>query len=53
MWYDEVRSSDTEEPDRPQHDRPAERVIAQQYSSSSFVLLRRHSRKEKLVPALT
>jgi hypothetical protein len=35
------------EPDRPQHDRSAARVIAQQYSSSTFVSLCFHSRKEK------
>jgi hypothetical protein len=35
------------EPDRPQHDRSAACVIAQQYSSSTFVSLCFHSRKEK------
>jgi hypothetical protein len=34
-------------PDRPQHDRPATFVIAQQYSSATFVSMRFHSRKEK------
>jgi hypothetical protein len=53
MWCDKVRSPNPEEPDRPKHDRPAKRVIAQQYSYAIFVLVRRHSRKEKLVPALT
>ena len=32
-----------------QHDRPAACVIAQQYSSAIFVLLRFHSRKKKKV----
>ena len=39
--------SKTLEPDRPQHDRPAACVIAQQYSSVTLVLLRCHSRKEQ------
>jgi hypothetical protein len=39
-------NSSTREPDRPQHDRPAARVIAQQYSSSTVVSLRFLSRKE-------
>ena len=38
--------SSTMEPDRPQHDRPAACVIAQQYSSSTFVSFRFHFRKE-------
>jgi hypothetical protein len=41
-------NSITLEPDRPQHDRPADCVIAQHYSSDTFVLLRFYSRKEKL-----
>ena len=32
--------------DRPQHDRPAACVIAQQYSSATFYSLRFHSHKE-------
>jgi hypothetical protein len=39
--------SKTLEPDRLQHDRPAACVIAQQYSSATFVSLRFHSRREK------
>jgi hypothetical protein len=35
-------------PDRPQHDRQVACVIAQHYSSGTFVSLRFHSRKEKL-----
>jgi hypothetical protein len=34
-------------PDRAQHDRPAVYVIAQQYSSATFVSLRFHSRLQK------
>jgi len=34
-------------PDRPQNDRPAACVIAQQYSSAKFVSLRLHSHMEK------
>jgi hypothetical protein len=41
-------SSSTLEPDRPQHDRPAAYVIAQQYSSATFVSLCFHSRKGKI-----
>jgi hypothetical protein len=33
--------------DRPQHDRPAACVIAQQYSFATFVSMCFHSRKEK------
>ena len=40
-------NSNTLELDRPQHDRPSACVIAQQYSSVTLVLLRRHSRKEQ------
>jgi hypothetical protein len=40
------RDPSTLEPDRPQHDRPAASVIAQQYSSATFVSLRSHSWKE-------
>jgi len=36
-------------PDRPQYDRPAACVIAQQYSSATFVSLRFHYRKKKFV----
>ena len=32
---------------KPQHDRPTAIVIAQHYSSATFVLLRFHSLKEK------
>jgi hypothetical protein len=39
--------SNTPENDRPQHDRPAACVIAQQYSCVTFVSLPFHSRKEK------
>jgi hypothetical protein len=35
------------ERDRPQYDRTAAYVIAQQYSSAIFVSLRFHSRKRK------
>jgi hypothetical protein len=35
------------EPDRPQHDRPAACVIAQQYSSATFVTLRFSSPQRK------
>jgi hypothetical protein len=35
------------EPDRPQQERPAACVIAQQYSSTTFDSLRFHSLKEK------
>jgi hypothetical protein len=35
------------EPDRPQHDRSAASVIAQQYSCATFASLRSRSRKEK------
>jgi hypothetical protein len=38
------------EPDEPQHDRPLACVIAQQYSSAIFVLLRFHSSKEEFGP---
>jgi len=38
------------EPDRPQHDLPAAFVIAQQYSSATFVTLRVHYHKEKFGP---
>jgi hypothetical protein len=41
------RLYNTLEPDRPQHDRRAACVIAQQYSSPIFVSLRFHSRKKK------
>jgi hypothetical protein len=40
------RNSNTLDTDRPQHDRPAPYVIAQQYSSN-FVALLFHLRKEK------
>jgi hypothetical protein len=43
-------NSNTPEPDRPQHDRPATCVIAQQYSSTTFVSLRFYSRKKKIRP---
>ena len=39
--------SNTREPNRPQHDRPAKFVIAQQYSSSTLVSLCVSSRKQK------
>jgi hypothetical protein len=37
------------EPDRPQYNRPVARVIAQQYSSATFISLHFHYRKEKFV----
>ena len=37
----------TLELDRPQHDRPTACAIAQQYSSTTFVCLRFHIRKEE------
>jgi hypothetical protein len=40
-------NSNTMEPDRPQHDRPAASVVAQQYSSFSFISLRFHCCKQK------
>jgi hypothetical protein len=40
-------NSNTAELDWPQHDHPALNVIAQQYSSATFVSLRFHSRKTK------
>jgi hypothetical protein len=42
-----MKTPSTLEPDRPQHDRTTARVIAQQYSSATFVSLRFHSVKEK------
>jgi hypothetical protein len=42
----EIKTLHILKPDRPQHDRTAVRVIAQQYSSATFVPLRFHSRKE-------
>jgi hypothetical protein len=58
MWpvvpYVHVKGSEVEivsaahlEPDRPQHDRHAASVIAQQYSSATCDALRFHYRKEK------
>jgi hypothetical protein len=41
-------NSNTLETDRPQRDRAAACVIAQQYPSATFVLLRFPSRKEKV-----
>ena len=41
-------NTSTLEPDRPQHDRFAACVIAQQYSSATLVSLRFHSRKEQV-----
>jgi hypothetical protein len=41
-------NSETQKPDRLQHDRPAASVIAQQYSSATFVSLRFHYPKEYL-----
>jgi hypothetical protein len=38
----------TQEPDWPQHNRPTTGVIAQQYSSATFVSSRVHIRNEKL-----
>jgi hypothetical protein len=40
-------NSHTLKPDRLQHDRPAACVIAQQYSSVTFISLFFHSHKEK------
>jgi len=39
----------TLEPDRPQHDRPAACVIAQQHSSATFVSLSIHPAKKNSV----
>jgi hypothetical protein len=41
-------NSDTLEPDRPQYNRPAASVIAQQNSSVTFISMCLYSRKEKL-----
>ena len=43
-WH---RSYNILEPDRPQHDRPATSVIAQQYCSTTIVSLHFNSRNEK------
>jgi hypothetical protein len=40
-------NSNTLEPDRPQRDRPATCVIAQHYSSGTYITLRYHCRKVK------
>jgi hypothetical protein len=42
----ESKFQNTPEPDRVQHDRTASCVIAQQYSSATFVSLCFHYRKE-------
>jgi hypothetical protein len=42
-----IHIPNTLELNRPQHERPAACVIAQQYSSATFVSLRTHSRKKK------
>jgi len=39
----------TLEPHRPQYNRPVACVIAQQYSSATFISVRFHYRKEKFV----
>jgi hypothetical protein len=44
-WYTDYN---TLEPNRPQHDRPAACVIAQHYSSATFVSLKILTSKEKL-----
>jgi len=44
---DEIQTPIALEPDRPQHYHPAACVIAQQYSSATFVSLHFHSSKEK------
>ena len=36
------------EPDRPQHERPAAPVVAQQYSSATFISQRFHTRQGKV-----
>jgi hypothetical protein len=41
-------NSNTLEPDQQPHDRPAACVIAQHYSSATFVSLRLHFRKQNL-----
>jgi len=41
-------TSKTLEPDRPQHGSPTDSVVAQQYSSSTFVSLRLHYRKKSV-----
>ena len=40
-------NSNTLEPDRLQHDIPAACVIAKEYSATTLVSIRYHSRKEK------
>jgi hypothetical protein len=42
-----ILNSNTLEPDWPQHELPVARVIAQQYSSTIFVVVCPHSRKGK------
>jgi len=42
-----IRTLNTLESDRPQHDRPAACSLAQKYSSATFVSMRFLSRKEK------
>jgi len=42
----EIKTLHALKPDRPQHDPTAVRVIVQQYSSTNFVPLYFHSRKE-------
>ena len=41
------KKSNTRAPDQPNHDRPAECIITQQYSSIKFVSLRFHYGKGK------
>jgi hypothetical protein len=43
----EVQAPAHLEPDRPQCDRPAARIVAQQYSSATCISLRFYYRKEK------
>jgi hypothetical protein len=43
-----ICNSSTLEDDQPQHYRPAAFVIAQQYSSATFIAFGFHSSKEKL-----
>ena len=42
-----IHIANTLEHNRPQYERPAACIIAQKYSSATFVSLRSHSRKKK------
>ena len=48
----DTKTPNTPETDWSQHGRPAPCVIAQQYSSTTFVSLRYHSGKEKFTTRL-